>query len=163
MPFFCISDHTQLPLVRAGIEKRRPQATAKDGFRLRYCAEVSESALPGAEQVLEMLDDAMGSATKAPGVFQANYETVRHQYQLLLDAAPKAGGRPTWLRYLALALALALALTMAAIIPWVIFMYLFFAAFQSKSGLLAAAEASFIWSIFDWRPTIRKLVNYWRV
>lgn len=79
---------------------------------------------------------------------------------------PPATSRPTqWnqgLRVGALILAVVLAMAMAAILPQVTIMWLIITTLRNQSGLRAMAETAVVWSIFDWRPAIHKLIAYWR-
>lgn len=158
MPLFVIRDHPKLPVVVARIEKRREE-TDRDGFRLRYVAKIPEGHADAARTVIEMLDDRMGKATRAPGVYQAKYEAVREAYSEVLPV-PAVRKRPLWLRCLAGATAFALIFGMIACLTFVVPFLLFFGAIKKQSGFAFMAEVALVTDFFDWRPTIARLIDY---
>jgi hypothetical protein len=162
MPFFCISVNPRLPVVVAAIHKKRPHGADRDGFSARYIAQLDANGVRGAELVIAQLDDLMGSKTKAPGTYQSSYQEVRELFDAIMQDAPKPEPRPVWLRWLALLTALALAAIMAVTIPWAVLFWLFWSAIRSVNGLVLAAETEVLFSILDWRPTITRLIAYWR-
>jgi hypothetical protein len=158
MPYFCLLAHPQMPLVRATVEKK-PRRETKDGFVLRLSIPIPEEWLEHADGVISELDTAMGKATKAHGVYQARYEAVLDAYRGL-DRDPEPFDASPVLRPAALMLALGLTVGMCALLPGAILMFLFVTAFKKQSGFATMAEATILWSIFDWRPLIRKLLVY---
>lgn len=161
MPFFCISDHPQLPIIRVLIHKKMPKPIDKEGFRLRYTTtDLPETAVQGAQLAIEALDESMGPRTKAPGMYQAKYDEVRRAYQAILDKAPKPRGRPILLRIAAGLLAIALMFAMGFCLTGGIIIWMVVCAFKHQSGLLTMAETAIVWRILDWSPTIRFFGRY---
>ncbi len=161
MPHFCLYDHPQFGLVNAKVTKRR-EDTTKDGLRLRYIVELDEAGQNNADNVITMLDDAMGKRCKAHGFYQAKYEDVYAVYKDLLDASIRENTPldTGLLRAAALMLGVALTGAMCFLLPMVILAWLIICAFKSQSGMLTAAESAVVWTIFDWRPLIHKLFAY---
>lgn len=162
MPVFSIYDHPQMPVVMVRVCKRRENST-KDGFRLRYCAELSAKSEEHADDVISTLDEAMGTATKAHGVYQAKYDDVRRVYEGLLNSVGSSSGGPTdtgLLRALALMAGICLTIAMVVIVPMVTIFWLVVCAFKRQSGLVTMGETFVMGNIFDWRPLIHKLFHY---
>lgn len=158
MPYFVIQTHPQLPLVVAKVVQRKPKSTDKDGFYTRYIAAVDDQATEGAEAVIEMLDEAMGDARKGPGVYQASYEAVRSAYGEII-ASRQAPRHHVAVRIASGVAALLLTIAFTAAVTLGTIAWLFVSAFKKQSGLLTMAETAVLWSIFDWRPLIRKLAR----
>jgi hypothetical protein len=160
MPYFCIFAHPQMPLVRASVEKRRKDLT-RDGFALRYSVDVSDQPPEHCEQVIGLLDAALGSRTKAHGVYQAKFEDVMSAFEGL-PRDPPPTDHSDWLRPFALMAAVALTVGMCVLLPLAVIFWMFIAAVQRQSGLVTMAESAVVWSILDWRPTIHRLIHYSR-
>lgn len=160
MSLFCITSHPQMPLTQVAIHKRRPKSPDKTGFVVRYTSPVDSER--GAELVIQTIDELMGSKTKAPGVYQARFEEVWEVYEAILMELEPAPKYPTWLRWGAFALAMAIIAGYTAAMSWLIVVWLIICAFKKQSGLVTAAETEVLFSIFDIRPILRRLLNVWK-
>ncbi len=146
-----------MPLVQITVEDRQRLVPDKFGFRPRYSLPIESK--PHANDVVSTFDRLMGFRTKAPGVYQATYDEVRGAYQTLLDEVPPDRMRP-YLRTLAFFGAMTLLLVMCFVLPFALFGFLLMTALRRQSGFEAMYEGTILWRLLDWRPTIRRLLDY---
>lgn len=161
MPHFCIWEHPQYRIVRANLVERRPnpRKADPDGFVLRYTVQITEQAVEGALQAIDMLDDAMGDRTKGGGVYQASYADVRAAYESVLGAAPRPKGDHIAMRALCLVVGAALLGASCCLIVWSTIVWAVICMFRNRSGLMVMAESAIIWSIVDWRRPAMLLIR----
>ena len=148
-----------MPIVLVAIHEKRPKDTDKDGFQLRYIAEVHGTAIEGAQITIEMLDEALEQKRRDSGVYQCKYQEVRDALQVIMDAAPKPWTSNIFVRIGAGLLAFALTMVMGAAVAAGTLFWLVVCAVKKQSGMLTMAETAVMWSILDWRPIIHPLIR----
>lgn len=159
MPTFQLWDHPQLPLVMATAETRRRDRD-KSGFRPRYVVEITSR--DHADDVIRMLDDAMGEATRAHGVYQARYDDVRAAYGALLASAGPPPRNAWDLAFRAGALLLGAAVLALAVSARLVMtaLSLAFCALRGRSGAHVMLELHVITALTSPHGLVRRLWGY---
>lgn len=139
-----------------------------DGFVPFYCVELtSQSTREGAELTVGLLDERLRRYRIAPGVYRCKgqvlataFDRVMHPY--VAKATRNPNSVPGWIRWLAFALAMVLIAVQTLLTVWVTPYWLAVLTFRNQSGLRAATDTYFLYNIFDFRRTVRKLYFVWK-
>lgn len=160
MPYFCIIGHNQLPIVRVEVKDRKFKSDQQGFFAVHTVHLETDSAVDGAHHTIAVLDEMLKARKKHTGIYHAPLKDVIQAYEAILASTEEVVRHSTADR-------IAAGVTAALLFVWVtgvgtvfFICWMVILAFRQQSGLMAAAETSFLWStLFSHRQLFKRLVE----